>query len=110
MYEVEQEIDFESYFQDVFGIINTLGNPIEDVILTFSEFKGRYIKSLPLHPSQQILADDGNTLTISLKVKIEYELIAEILSHGDEVKVDAPERLKEMVRGKAGNIVSGRII
>jgi predicted DNA-binding transcriptional regulator YafY len=110
MYEVEQEIDFETYFQDVFGIINTLGNPIEEVVLTFSEFKGRYIKSLPLHPSQQILADDGNTLTISLKVKIEYELIAEILSHGDEVKVDAPERLKEMVRGKAGNIAEGKLL
>ena len=52
-------VDFESYFKDVFGIINSQGKPVEEVILTFTEFKGRYIKSLPLHHSQEILVDDG---------------------------------------------------
>ena len=61
---------------------------------------------MPWHPSQKILVDDGNTLTISLQVKINYELISEILSHGDEVRVDGPERLREMVKEKARNIVS----
>ncbi|AFL83006.1 hypothetical protein Belba_0343 [Belliella baltica DSM 15883] len=108
-FTVNRQIDFEVYFQDLFGIINTPGNPVEDVVLTFTEFKGRYIKSLPLHASQEILVDEDNILTIRLKVKIEYELIAEILSHGDEVRVDAPEKLKEIVRGKARNIVDGKI-
>ncbi|TVP52960.1 MAG: WYL domain-containing protein [Mongoliibacter sp.] len=98
-------IDFRAYFRDVFGIINSEESPVEEVILTFTEFKGRYIKSLPLHPSQEILLDDGQVLTIRLRVKIAYELIAEILSHGDEVRVDAPERLKELVREKAENIL-----
>ncbi|MCH7402878.1 helix-turn-helix transcriptional regulator [Belliella kenyensis] len=108
-FKVNQQIDFEVYFRDLFGIINTPGNPVEEVILTFSELKGRYIKSLPWHASQEILVDDGNILTIRLQVKIEYELISEILSHGDEVRVDAPESLKEIVRGKAGNMVGGQI-
>jgi len=38
--------------------------------------------------------DDRHILTIRLRVKIEYELIAEMLSKGDEVTIDAPERLK----------------
>jgi hypothetical protein len=108
-FKVNRQIDFEVYFRDLFGIINTPGNPVEEVILTFTEFKGRYIKSLPLHASQEILVDDGHILTIRLRVKIEYELIAEILSHGDEVRVDAPERLKEIVKERAGNIVDGKI-
>jgi hypothetical protein len=108
-FKVNRQIDFEVYFRDLFGIINTPGNPVEEVILTFTEFKGRYIKSLPLHASQETLVDDGNILTIRLRVKIEYELIAEILSHGDEVRVDAPERLKEIVKERAGNIVDGKI-
>ncbi|MGY6521309.1 MAG: helix-turn-helix transcriptional regulator [Mongoliitalea sp.] len=106
-YQVAKTMDFERYFQDVFGIINSPGNPVEEVVLTFTEFKGRYIKSLPLHPSQEILVDDGQILTIRLQVKIEYELIAEILSHGDEVRVDAPERLKEAVRKKAEHMLKG---
>lgn len=98
--------DLEDHFGEVIGIINDPNEPVENIILTFSEFKGRYIKSMPWHPSQQILVDDGNILTISLQVKINYELISEILSHGDEVRVDGPERLREMVKEKARNIVS----
>lgn len=109
-FKANSQVDFESYFKDVFGIINTQGKPVEEVILTFTEFKGRYIKSLPLHHSQEILVDDGNILTIRLKVKIEYELIAEILSHGDEVRVDLPNRLKDLVRDKADRICKGIII
>lgn len=103
-FEVNEQFDFESYFRDVFGIINKVDNPVEEVILTFSEFKGRYIKSLPLHASQEILVDDGTVLTIRLRLKIEYELISEILSHGDEVRVDAPENLKKILKQKAANI------
>jgi predicted DNA-binding transcriptional regulator YafY len=79
---------------------------VEKVILTFTEFKGRYIKSMPWHSSQRILKDDGITLTISLAVKINYELVSEILSHGDEVKVDGPERLKKIIKEKAKNITN----
>jgi predicted DNA-binding transcriptional regulator YafY len=50
------------------------------------------------------LKDDGITLTISLAVKINYELVSEILSHGDEVRVDGPEQLREMVMEKVRNM------
>jgi predicted DNA-binding transcriptional regulator YafY len=79
---------------------------VEKVILTFTEFKGRYIKSMPWHSSQKILKDDGITLTISLAVKINYELVSEILSHGNEVRVDGPERLKEIIKEKAKDIIN----
>jgi predicted DNA-binding transcriptional regulator YafY len=97
--------DLESRFLETIGIINDPAEPVETVVLTFTEFKGRYIQSMPLHPTQQILVNDGNILQISLRVKINYELIALILSHGDEVKVEEPERLKDLVRKKAKNIL-----
>ena len=108
-FEDSHKVDTLSYHKDIFGISNDPEKPLEKVILTFTEFKGRYIKSMPWHESQQILVDDENILTISLDVKINYELISEILSHGDDVRVDAPERLGEMVKDKAGNIVNAII-
>lgn len=101
--------DLESRFLETIGIINDPAEPVETVILTFTEFKGRYIQSMPLHPTQQILVNDGNTLQISLQVKINYELISVILSHGDEVRVEHPERLREMVKQKVGNILERKI-
>ncbi|WP_114751351.1 helix-turn-helix transcriptional regulator [Pleomorphovibrio marinus] len=100
--------DFDNYYRHTFGITNDPDKPVEEVILTFTRFKGSYIQSLPLHPSQRILQEDAHTFTISLKVKINYELISEILSHGDEVRVDAPEELKKVIKQKAANIQHGR--
>lgn len=97
--------DLESRFLETIGIINDPNEPVETIILRFTEFKGRYIKSMPLHPTQEIIINDGNILQISLRVKINYELIALILSHGDEVKVEEPARLKEMIREKAKKIL-----
>ncbi|WP_100629748.1 helix-turn-helix transcriptional regulator [Algoriphagus formosus] len=98
--------DLETRFLETIGIINDPEQPVETVILTFTEFKGKYIQSMPLHPTQQILIDDGKILQISIRVKINYELISVILSHGDEVRVENPERLREMVRQKTENILN----
>jgi predicted DNA-binding transcriptional regulator YafY len=102
--------DLEARFAETFGVINFQDEPLETIVLTFTEFKGRYIKSMPWHESQSILVDDGKILTISLQVKINYELISEILSHGDEVRVDAPERLKNMIKNKVANILKNTVI
>lgn len=101
--------DLESRFLETIGIINDPSEPVETVILTFTEFKGRYIQSMPLHPTQQVIVNDGNILQISLRVKINYELISVILSHGDEVRVEHPERLREFVKTKAKNITNQKL-
>jgi predicted DNA-binding transcriptional regulator YafY len=101
--------DLETRFSETIGIINDPDEQVETVILTFTEFKGRYIQSMPLHPTQQILVNDGQLLQISLRVKINYELISVILSHGDEVRVEHPERLREMVKEKVRNIIQPKI-
>lgn len=101
--------DLESRFLETIGIINDPSEPVETVIFTFTEFKGRYIQSMPLHPTQQVIVNDGNILQISLRVKINYELISVILSHGDEVRVEHPERLREFVKTKAKNITNQKL-
>jgi len=104
--QIPETPDLVKRFDEVIGIINSAEQAIETVILTFTEFKGRYIKSMPWHAIQTILVDDGNMLTISLQIKINYELISDIFSHGDEVRVDGSKRLREMVR----NISNSKLI
>jgi predicted DNA-binding transcriptional regulator YafY len=101
--------DLEARFLETIEIINDPNEPVETVILTFTEFKGRYIQSMPLHTTQQILVNDGEILKISLRVKINYELISVILSHGDEVRVEHPIRLREIVNVKVKNIIQSKI-
>jgi hypothetical protein len=54
------------------------------VINSFTSFQGRFVKSLPLHPSQEIIKDDEeeDRLIIQLNVYPTFGLVMQILSYG----------------------------
>jgi hypothetical protein len=51
--------------------------------LSFDDYQGKYIKSLPLHESQQTISDSENELQIKLKLYITHDFIMELLSYGE---------------------------
>jgi predicted DNA-binding transcriptional regulator YafY len=82
------------YFKHSFGISVNDYDP-QLVTLCFNPSEAPYIKSQPLHQTQQIITDDSTSLTITLDVIPSYELKAQILSYGDKVQIIAPEDLKQ---------------
>ena len=58
----------------------------------------KYIKSLPLHDTQEILVDDKDELRIKLKVCITYDFIMELLSFGGDVRVIRPKSLIRIIK------------
>lgn len=87
----------EEHYRYCFGIVSGDNTNHQIVILSFDPGEGRYIKTLPLHPTQEILLDNDHELRIKLKIKPTHDFIMEILSHGDKVKVIEPEGLREEV-------------
>ncbi|MGC9331282.1 MAG: helix-turn-helix transcriptional regulator [Bacteroidales bacterium] len=87
----------EAYFRDCFGIIGPNDQPAEDIILSFKPHQGKYIKSLPLHESQEILKDNDNELRIKLHLRPTYDFRMEILSYGESVKVIQPKSFRQEV-------------
>ncbi len=81
------------HYKYCFGIITPNGHKLQDVILSFDPFQGKYIKSLPLHESQEILRDNGEELLIKLTLYVTHDFFLEILSFGDSVKVIEPKNL-----------------
>lgn len=69
-----------------------------DVILRFSKEEAPYIRTLPLHPSQQTVEDTGKQLVVQLCVYDTWELRAKIRSFGSHVEVLSPEWLREGIR------------
>ena len=82
-----------NYFKHSFGIVTEAQQKPQEVILSFSVFQGKYIKSLPFHHSQDTLIDNENELRISLTINITHDFLLEILSYGANVKVIAPNSL-----------------
>jgi predicted DNA-binding transcriptional regulator YafY len=94
----EKKVNFNSktYFQNSFGITLLEGEP-EKIILHFSTHEAPYIRSLPIHPSQEIIDDNTDGLTISICIVPSYEFYQFILGKTPHVKVITPERVKEKV-------------
>ncbi|WP_139856534.1 helix-turn-helix transcriptional regulator [Aequorivita sinensis] len=81
-----------------FGIVSPNAEKPSDIVLSFNPFNGLYIKTLPLHHTQQILLDTADELRISLKLYLTDDFIMELLSYGDKVKVLQPEELANKLR------------
>lgn len=87
--------NIKEYFKHCFGIIRGVDSEPQQVILSFCKFQGKYIKTFPLHESQQILVDDDKELRIELFVYLTHDLIMELLSHGNSLTVLEPAMLVE---------------
>ena len=97
-FKEHQKFDIEQYFRHCFGIISpTEENPVE-VILSFDPDQGKYIKTLPLHYSQQIIVDNAEELRIKLLIYNTFDFRMELLAHGNAVRVLQPESLAEEIR------------
>lgn len=93
----------DEYFKHSFDVERPFDEEPEEVVLSFTPFKGKYIKTLPLHASQQILVDDENELRVKLNVFLSYAFKQEILSHGHEVKVIKPKILVSDLKKELAN-------
>jgi predicted DNA-binding transcriptional regulator YafY len=70
----------------------------ERVVLSFTPLQGKYIQSLPLHHSQEVLKDTDRELRICLFVVPNFEFKQKILMHGATVKVLEPAWLAAEIR------------
>jgi proteasome accessory factor B len=95
---ISQTYNAEQSFRYCFGIISPSDLVPVEIILSFDPIQGKYIKSLPLHESQQIAIDNEDELQIKLKICITHDFIMELLSFGANVKVLKPKSLVKEIR------------
>ena len=93
-------IAYQAYeeFKDSFGIINGTDEDPVKVILSFTPREGRYVESLPLHHSQQLILSNDDEIRFSYFIRPTYDFRMEILSYGDQIKVVEPESLKSEIK------------
>ena len=92
-------------FKNYFGIINSGNKKCEDIVLSFDAFQGKYIKSFPLHESQEIMEDSPKELKVKLQLCITHDLVMDLLSYGETLKVIKPTSLKTIIRKSAQKMV-----
>ncbi len=92
----------QDYFKYTFGIFHDLVNPPIQLVL---DFTGIFIEQLRNHPlmstQKSRLMKNGKVLRVELELYYSYEIIREILSYGDGVKVVAPANVALEVKNAA---------
>ena len=84
-------------FENTIGLTYSEAD-IEEIILSFTSLQGKYIKSLPLHKSQNILKDNDQELVVRLLIVPNFEFIQKILMLGDAVTVIKPKWLQNDIK------------
>ncbi len=97
-FDTPKDFNIEEYYRYCFGIISPDEGMPEEIILSFTPFQGKYIKTLPLHETQEIAIDNEIELQIKLKLHITFDFIMELLSFGDNLKVLAPLALVQEIK------------
>jgi len=92
-------IDFSTRFNDIVGVTIPEEHPdVEEVLLKFDAARFPYIVSKPIHPSQEIV--DAEEYILSINVRPNKELEAQIFSFGNQVEVLKPEWLRLQIAEK----------
>ena len=90
----------EDSFKHCFGMTNLEDETPEEIILSFDPYQANYIKTMPLHESQEIILENDKEVRIQLKLNITHELIMELLSYGNNLKVLQPKVLIDEIKAE----------
>ncbi len=107
-FQFPQDIQPKEHFKDCFGIVRPGEEKPEEIILKFTHNQGNYIRTMPLHRSQEILEDKNakpGEMTVKLKLVPTYDFITEILYHGEFIQVLQPQSLADEVQNKLKSAV-----
>jgi predicted DNA-binding transcriptional regulator YafY len=96
-YDPILDYNSEEEYKHSFGIIGGNGQQPKKVVLSFTPIEAKYIKSLPLHHSQQIILENADECRFQYLIHTTYDFIMEILAIGSKVKVLEPNELRTAI-------------
>ena len=91
----ETDIDFNHYFDDIVGVTHPDDGVVEHVVIEGDSWAEYYLRTLPIHPMQQLESLGEMGCRVTMDLMINHELEREILSYGEHLTVKAPDTLRE---------------
>ena len=94
-FKVPKNFDAKEYFADSFGIIVDENYKVESVEVKVVGRQREYIRTLPLHPSQQEVETAEDYSVFSFRLRPTFDFVQELRRYGSEAEVLAPQWLHE---------------
>lgn len=90
-FEMPEDMTPARFFENMVGITVSKA-PIRTVRIRVTPTQAKYFRALPFHETQQEELHDSYSI-FTYRLKLNYELVHELLSYGDSVKVLEPREL-----------------
>lgn len=95
-FEMELDFDVDELFATSFGIYLPEG-PGQTITFRTSATEAKYLRDLPIHESQEEISSDGDSVTFSIFVCPNQNLIMEFCKYGSRIEVLSPEAVRNEV-------------
>lgn len=92
---VMPDITPEPFFSNLIGVTDSKGD-VKEVRIQTSPTQAKYFRALPFHETQEEKIGDRYSI-FTYRLRLNYELVHELLSYGDSLKVLGPRELVMMI-------------
>ncbi|MBY5951603.1 WYL domain-containing protein [Algoriphagus marincola] len=97
IFKPEEKINPAGLFEHTVGLTYSF-NKLEEVILSFTPLQAKYVRSLPLHKSQELIVENEKEVQIKLRIIPNFEFKQKIMMLGDSVEVLKPKWLIDEIK------------
>lgn len=97
-FKEQKDFDGQDYFKDIIGVSRNTGVVPAKVVFLADHHQAPYIKTKPLHPSQQILETSKEGVLFRITVIPNLEMERELLGFGEGLKVLTPSSLVKRLK------------
>ena len=104
-FKMKKNFDANQYFEGCCGVI-TSDEPIQRIVLLAYGGFADYLRTLPLHESQQEIEGDDESTLFEYHLKPTFDFYQLVLAQGDQVEVLEPESVRNEMRNFAKNMLN----
>lgn len=97
-FKLPRDFSATEYFKTMYGIVSEDVEPQRIVIRAYTQHR-QYIKSLPIHHSQRLIAENAEYADFELYVAPTYDFIMRLLHDGAWLEVISPASLRQAMKG-----------
>jgi predicted DNA-binding transcriptional regulator YafY len=100
LFQQHKNFDPHTYFKDIVGVTRNAADQPTRIIFLAYHSQAPYIRTKPIHPSQQILEERKEGVLFSIDVIPNFELERELIGFGEGLKIISPNNLIRRIRRK----------
>jgi len=97
-FNVDPNFDAQAYFAECYGVVAGDGTSAARIVLRAYNLERFYLKDLPMHGSQTVIAEGENYTDFELYMRPTVDFTGALMGSGNQLKVLSPQWLADEIR------------